>query len=49
MCRGEMAEWFKVPVLKTGVPATVPRVRIPLSPPGGNDSLLVGHLLLVKR
>jgi hypothetical protein len=30
---GEMAEWFKAPVLKTGVGATPPWVRIPLSPP----------------
>lgn len=29
---GEMVEWFKAPVLKTGEPATVPWVRIPLSP-----------------
>ncbi len=28
-----MTEWLKVTVLKTVVPATVPRVRIPLSPP----------------
>ena len=30
---GEVTEWLKVPVLKTGVPAMVPRVRIPPSPP----------------
>ena len=30
---GEMAEWTKAPVSKTGVRATVPWVRIPLSPP----------------
>ena len=29
---GEMAEWPIAPVLKTGVPARVPRVRIPVSP-----------------
>ena len=28
-----MAEWFKAPVLKTGVPARVPWVRIPPHPP----------------
>ncbi len=28
-----MTEWLKVAVLKTAVPATVPWVRIPLSPP----------------
>ena len=31
--RGEMAEWTKAPVSKTGVWVTVPWVRIPLSPP----------------
>jgi hypothetical protein len=30
---GEMAERFKAPVLKTGVVAIPPWVRIPLSPP----------------
>ena len=30
---GEMAEWFKAPVLKTGEGASPPWVRIPLSPP----------------
>src|SRR5438105_2722740 len=28
-----MTEWLKVPLSKSGVPATVPWVRIPLSPP----------------
>jgi hypothetical protein len=28
-----VAEWFKAPVLKTGVPARVPWVRIPPLPP----------------
>ena len=28
-----MSEWFKEPVLKTGVPARVPWVRIPPLPP----------------
>ena len=30
---GEVAEWLKAPVLKTGVRETVPGVRIPPSPP----------------
>ena len=30
---GEVAEWLKAPVLKTGVAATSPWVRIPPSPP----------------
>jgi histidine triad (HIT) family protein len=30
---GEMTEWLKVPLSKSGVLAMVPRVRIPLSPP----------------
>src|SRR5690606_5410526 len=30
---GGMAEWFKAPVLKTGVGASPPWVRIPLPPP----------------
>jgi hypothetical protein len=30
---GEMAEWLKATVLKTVVGATLPRVRIPVSPP----------------
>ena len=30
---GEMAEWFKAAVLKTAVGASLPWVRIPLSPP----------------
>ena len=32
-----MAEWFKAPVLKTGVPARVPWVRIPPLPPELSD------------
>ena len=28
-----MTEWLKVPLSKSGVRVTVPRVRIPLSPP----------------
>jgi hypothetical protein len=30
---GEMSEWSNEPAWKAGVLATVPRVRIPLSPP----------------
>ncbi len=30
---GEVTEWLNVPVLKTGVRASVPWVRIPPSPP----------------
>ena len=30
---GEMTEWPKVPDSKSGVPARVPWVRIPLCPP----------------
>ena len=33
--RGEMSEWFKEPVLKTG-DSQEPWVRIPLSPPFSN-------------
>ncbi len=29
-----MQEWLNWPLSKSGEPATVPRVRIPLSPPG---------------
>jgi hypothetical protein len=32
-----VAEWFKAPVLKTGVPARVPWVRIPPLPPLFNE------------
>jgi hypothetical protein len=42
-----MTERLKVAVLKTAVRATVPRVRIPLSPPVNNDeSLYVLFFLL---
>jgi hypothetical protein len=30
---GRVSEWFKEPVLKTGVPARAPWVRIPPLPP----------------
>src|SRR3569623_885206 len=35
---GRVAEWFKAPVLKTGVPARVPWVRIPPLPPNAPQS-----------
>jgi hypothetical protein len=35
---GEMTEWSKVHDWKSCVPATVPRVRIPLSPQGNTES-----------
>ena len=38
-----MAEWFKAPVLKTGVPARVPWVRIPPLPPVQNVSGTLGY------
>ena len=36
--RGWVAEWFKAPVLKTGVGASLPGVRIPLHPPVANQT-----------
>lgn len=33
LCYGRVSEWLKETVLKTVVPATVPRVRIPPLPP----------------
>src|ERR1700750_2441481 len=36
---GRVAEWFKAPVLKTGVPARVPWVRIPPLPPVSIESI----------
>ena len=36
-----MAEWFKAPVLKTGVPARVPWVRIPPLPPKPIDFISI--------
>src|ERR1700687_514127 len=41
---GRVAEWFKAPVLKTGVPARVPWVRIPPLPPL-NVADFAGHAL----
>jgi hypothetical protein len=40
-----MTEWLKVPLSKSGVPATVPRVRIPLSPPRKSDDSLPSFFL----
>jgi hypothetical protein len=36
-----MSEWLKVPLSKSGVPARVPGVRIPLSPPIYNIRIFV--------
>jgi hypothetical protein len=41
---GRVAEWFKAPVLKTGVPARVPWVRIPPLPPVKAKSQYFQHL-----
>lgn len=38
---GRVAEWFKAPVLKTGVPARVPWVRIPPLPPKYQQNQIV--------
>ena len=47
---GEVTEWLKVPVLKTGVPAMVPRVRIPPSPPGEwYSAFMLGTFLLDEK
>ena len=35
---GEMSEWLKELAWKAGVGETLPRVRIPLFPPGGAES-----------
>jgi hypothetical protein len=39
---GWVAEWFKAPVLKTGVGSRSPGVRIPPHPPAGNFSRAPG-------
>ena len=36
---GEVAEWLKAPVLKTGKVSKPSRVRIPPSPPGKKDEI----------
>ena len=43
--QGEMSEWFKETVLKTVVPATVPRVRIPVSPPQSKKEAMSGVIV----
>jgi hypothetical protein len=45
---GRVSEWFKEPVLKTGVPATVPWVRIPPLPPNKKDLYCRSFLFLEK-
>jgi hypothetical protein len=44
-----MAERFKAPVLKTGVGASPPWVRIPLPPPDAVDLLTLSYVSLVMR
>jgi hypothetical protein len=45
-----VAEWFKAPVLKTGVPARVPWVRIPPLPPKGENPRVVrGYFAFVPH
>src|SRR5687767_6289942 len=39
--RGWVAEWFKAPVLKTGVGSRPPWVRIPPHPPCMGDNILI--------
>lgn len=46
---GRVAEWFKAPVLKTGVPARVPWVRIPPLPPKHQQNQLVSSRLSLQR
>ena len=43
---GWVAEWFKAPVLKTGVGASPPWVRIPPHPPASHEA---GERHLSKR
>jgi len=43
---GEVAEWLKAPVSKTGIPLAVSRVRIPASPPNLRRNGIVKHLAL---
>ena len=43
---GEVQEWLNWLVSKTSEPATVPRVRIPLSPPDFVLRLLVGSFFI---
>ena len=48
---GEMTEWTNVPDSKSGVGATPPRVRIPLSPPelGKNNSVSLGKIRFLTK
>ena len=52
---GEVAEWSKAPVLKTGVRLRVPWVRIPLHPllfrwyPFLQDGVAVGHVIEIQH
>ncbi len=43
---GEVTEWLKVPLSKSGIPARVSRVRISPSPPRKNDDS--GHRFFVR-
>jgi hypothetical protein len=44
-----VAEWFKAPVLKTGVPARVPWVRIPPLPPEHQQNQLLTWISRLQR
>ena len=41
------SSWFKAPVLKTGVPLRVPRVRIPISPPLNSQQYVENFFYLI--
>ena len=43
-----MQEWLNWPLSKSGEPATVPRVRIPLSPPKYADDDSRQFILMVR-
>jgi hypothetical protein len=49
LCRGEVTEWLKVLLSKSSVPATVPRVRIPPSPPVSYNRLMNDYQLPRSR
>src|SRR3569833_1974075 len=44
-----MAEWFKAPVLKPGVGASPPWVRIPLSPPRRSPDVTSATSLVLRH
>jgi hypothetical protein len=44
-----VAEWFKAPVLKTGVPARVPWVRIPPLPPKYHKNQTLNQVGVTER